>query len=224
MPKYKMPPRQRRGRKYQKKTTRGYKNRMNKRNRQIHSFKREYFMGTFSTNITTTGTSNPIAQGFAFRLSDLPNVNEYASLFDQYKFTGIKFKVMPKNDNIGGAANTTSVPGYGQIITVLDWDDSGNPLIKDELLQFGSCKVSHPGRQHVRYFKPHMLNAVYRTGLTFAYNTMACKWIDMTITDVPVYGIKLWVDGPTANGSPNVATVVPYDVYATYYFKCKSTR
>lgn len=216
--------RQRRGRKYQKRTRGGYKGRMNKINRQVHTFKREYFAGTFSTNITATGTSNALAQSFAFRLSDLPNVTEYASLFDQYKFTGVRVKIMPKNDNIGGAANTTSVGGFGQIITVLDWDDAVSPLSKDELLQYGSCKVSHPGRIHSRYFKPHMLNAVYRTGLTFAYNTMPCQWIDMSITDVPQYGLKLWIDGPTQTASPNVAVTVPYDVYMTYYFKCKSTR
>jgi hypothetical protein len=222
-----MPPRmiRRRGRKFKKTTKgKGYRARQNKRARQIHSFKREYFVGTLSTSVTSAGVSTPIQAGFAFRLSDLPNVGEYSALFDQYKFTGIKFKVMPKNSNVGGASNTTSVPGYGQIITVLDWDDANNPITKDELLQYGSCKVSHPGRQHHRYFRPHMLNAVYRSGVSFAYNTMACKWIDMTITDVPVYGIKLWVDGPTAVSSLNVPVVVPYDIYATYYFKCKSTR
>lgn len=218
----------RKGRKYQKKGARGgYKARARKMARVSHSYKREVFLGQINTQVTSTGVTSNYSGGFAFRLSDLPNVSEYAALYDQYKITGIKFKVMPKSDNLAQAANSNTISGFGQIITVIDNDDAIAPTNKDDLLQYRTCKVTGPARKHSRYIVPKMLNTVYRTGLTSAYNSISCKWLDMSITDVPTYGIKLWIDPPVLNGlaaTPYAALQVPYDVYATYYFKCKNTR
>lgn len=223
--KYKMP-RMRKGRKYQKKR-KGARRYGKKMARVAHSYKREVFIGTVNTQITSAGAASNYQGGYAFRLSDLPNNAEYAALYDQYKITGVSFKIMPKWQNPGNGANSNTVSGVGQIITVIDNDDASNTFTKDDLLQYRTCKVTTPGRVHKRFIVPKMLNAVYRTGVTFAYNSVACKWIDMTLTDVPTYGIKMWIDPPVQNSLvavPITPLQIPYDIYATYYFKCKNTR
>lgn len=221
---------QRRGRKYQKRRIyRNYKYGQmgNKVSRVVHNFKREVFLGQAQTSITSAGVVTNYAQGWNFRLSDLPNVSEYVSLFDQFKLTGVKFKVMPKVSSIANTSNSMTLTGFGQIITCLDFDDVTTPTNKDELLQYNNVKVSHPNRQHHRYFNPTMLSTIYRVGLADAHSVMKCKWLDMAYTDTPTYGLKMWIDGPQVNplgGSPVTPATVTYDIYATYYFKCKATR
>ncbi len=220
---------QRKGRKYQKrKYNRNYKRgMMSKSLRVTHSFKREVFLGQASTQITSLGVQTNYSQGWAFRLSDLPNVTEYAALFDQYKITGVKFKVMPKASSIANVSNSFTLSGFGQIITCLDFDDVTAPANKDEILQYNNVKVTHPNKQHHRYIKPSMLNTIYRVGLTDAHAVVPCRFIDMAYTDVPTYGLKMWIDAPQVNplgGSPVTPATVLYDIYATYYFKCRATR
>lgn len=195
-------------------------------NNRVHHFKREVYLGQASTSITSAGVSTPYAQGFNFRLSDLPNVAEYSSLFDQYKINSIKFKIMPKTDNVANAANSSTISGFGQIVTVIDHDDVIAPTTREEMLQYGTAKVTSPSRQVNRSLRPTMLTSVFRVGLTAAYSVIPCKFLDMSYTDVPTYGVKVWIDGPVVN--PLAPTLSPltviYDIYATYSFTCKATR
>lgn len=219
----------RKGRKYQKKRkyNRAYKGgQTSQLARVVHTFKREVFRGTFSASLTSLGAPTDCAQAFNYKLSDLPNVTEYQALFDQYKICGIKVKIIPKNVNTGGAANTNQVTGFGQIVTCLDFDDNVTPTSKDQLLQYSNVKVTPNGRMQTRYFTPKMLSEVYRSSVATAYNVINCKWLDMTYADVPTYGLKLWIDAPTQTGStpPPNNIVASYDIYETFYFKCKTTR
>lgn len=222
-------PRQRRGRKYMKKRVGGYKRRGVKVARAVHAFKRTVNLGTALTQISNVGTTTNYSNGFNFRLSQLPNISEYQNLYDQYKITGIAFKIMPKWTNPGNGANSNTVAGVGQIISVIDYDDSLAALTRDELLEFQTAKVSMCNKQHKRYIKPKMLSLVYRTSTTNGYSVLPAKYLDMGLADVPHFGIKVWIDGPTPNtqipgGGTFSALDVLYDIYATFYFKCKNTR
>lgn len=225
-----MPVKQRRGRKYMKKRpVRGYKRGMNKISRAIHSFKRTVNLGTALTQISNVGTTTNYSNGFNFRLNQIPNYTEYQSLYDQYKMTGVSFKIMPKWTNPGNGSNSNTVAGVGQIITVIDYDDSLSPLTRDELLEFQTAKVSSCNRQHVRYIKPKILGMVYRTATTQGLSVIPSKYLDMGLADLPHFGLKVWIDGPNPNsqiaaGGPFSPLDILYDLYATYYFKCKNTR
>lgn len=188
-----------------------------------HKFKRMVNLGTYTATATSL-TDTPVAKAFSFQLTDLLNVSEYAGLYDQYKITGIAFRAVPKSLQIqGGTSGTTSVVGYGQVVTCLDFDDAANPSSKDELLQYQNAKVSRSSSIHKRYIKPRILDTVWVNSVSSGYQSVAPGWIDMANTNLPHYGIKLWVDAPaTAGGSSSSS--ISYDVYATYYFLCKNTR
>ena len=191
---------QRRGRKYMKKRpVRGYKRGMNKISRAVHSFKRTVNLGTALTQISSVGTVTNYSQGFPFRMNQVPNYTEYQALYDQYKLTGVSFKIMPKWTNPGNGANSTTIAGVGQIISVIDYDDTLAPLTRDELLEFQTAKVTACNKQHVRYIKPKMLNLVYRTVSTQGYSVVPSKYLDMALVDVPHFGLKVWIDGPNVN-------------------------
>lgn len=197
----------------------------NRLSRQVHMFKRIVNLGTYTASQTSGGVVTPIAKGFSFQLSDLANVSEYTSLFDQFKITGIKFRVVPKTAmTTQGAVTGTIAPlGYGQVVTAIDFDDAANPTSKDQLLEYGSAKYTPSSRVHQRYFSPKVLNAVWVNLASTGYSPVKAPWIDQANTNLPHYGIKLWVDVPE-NSSGTANSSISYDVYATYYFMCKNTR
>lgn len=199
----------------------------NRLSRQVHMFKRIVNLGTYTASITSgaTPTIVPVKKAFSFQLNDLPNISEYASLFDQFKITGIKFRVVPRTSMTtqGVVTGTVSTVGYGQVVTAIDFDDAVNPSSKDELLEFGSAKYTASSKIHQRYFSPKVLNAVWVNVVSTGYAPAKAPWIDLQNTNLPHYGIKLWIDAPENSGGGSNSSI-SYDVYATYYFMCKNTR
>lgn len=197
----------------------------NKLRRQVHMFKRIVSLGTYTASNTPLGGSSAVQKGFSFQLSDLPNVSEYSSLFDQFKITGVKLRIVPKvgMTTQGSSTGTVATVGYGQVVTAIDYDDAAAPISKDSLLEYGSAKYTSVSRIHTRYIKPKVLNAVWVNIASTGYSPVRAPWIDQANTNLPHYGIKMWIDPPeNSNGTTNSS--VAYDVYATYYFMCKNTR
>ena len=199
----------------------------NKLQRQVHMFKRIVNLGTYTASITSGSvpTITPVSKGFSFQLSDLPNVSEYTSLFDQYKITGIKLRIVPRTSMTtqGVVTGTTAMVGYGQVVTALDFDDAANPIAKDTLLEYGSAKYTASNKIHTRYFKPKVLNAVWVNIASTGYAAVKAPWIDQANNNLPHYGLKMWIDAPENSGGGSNSSI-SYDGYATYYFMCKNTR
>lgn len=218
-----MPFRRRRPVVRRRKTNRPRKMRTNM-NRQVHKFKRQAFLGTYKATSTNLGGLTPVSKGFSFQLVDLPNVAEYTSLFDQYKITGVQLRIIPKSSEQiqGSTSGTVATTGYGQVVTAIDYDDAGNPASKDQLLEYGSVKVTQSNRVHTRFISPKILNVVFRNALTSGYSPVKATYLDCSYNDLPHYGIKLWIDAPSSAGTSDSA--ISYDVYAMYYFTCKNTR
>jgi len=193
-------------------------------NRMIHSFKRMVSLGTYTATATSV-TDTPVAKAFSFQLTDLPNVTEYSSLFDQYKISGVQLRIVPKvaMTTQGSSTGTIQTVGYGQVVTAIDFDDAANPTAKDELLQYQNAKVTQASRLHTRFIKPRILDTVWVNSISSGYQSVRPGWVDLANTNMPHYGIKLWVDAP-ANSGGTTSSSVAYDVYAVYYFKCKNTR
>ena len=63
-----------------------------KKRTTIYKFKRSFNPG--STLVTSDGV-NPTLLGFNFSMNDMPGYTELTALFDFYKLTGVKVRVMP---------------------------------------------------------------------------------------------------------------------------------
>lgn len=189
----------------------------------IHKFKRIVNLGTYTATASSL-TETPVSKAFSFQLTDMPNVTEYGALYDQYKITGIALRVIPKTSQFqGGTSGSTAVIGYGQVVTCIDFDDAANPTSKDELLQYQNAKVTRSSVLHKRFIKPRILDTIWVNSLSSGYQAVIPGWVDMANSNLPHYGIKLWVDAPATAGGTSSSSI-SYDVYATYYFKCKNTR
>lgn len=202
----------------------------NKLRRQVHMFKRIVNLGSYTAKTTYNGvglpnTDVPVMKAFSFQLNDLPNASEYNVLFDQYKITGIKLRVIPKAamTTQGSSTGTIASVGYGQVVSVIDYDDADTPTSKDQLLEFGSAKVTSVSRIHQRYFKPKILNQVYINSISTGYSPVRSNWLDNSYPTIQHYGLKLWIDAPQSSNN-TTSSSISYDVYATYYFMCKNTR
>lgn len=215
-------PMQRKRRTTRKRTTRN----LRKRNlsRQIHNFKRTFYVGTYTASISALGVATPIAQGLQFNLNQLPSSGEFQSLYDQYKINGVKLKITPATSEgiLSPLAGTAQPLGFSPLHTVLDFDDATVPTSEDQLLEYGSHKQTAPFRSHTRYFKPKCAMQVYRSATSTAYRPISSQWLDMSYVDVPHYGVKVWASAPNTNSG--TAQSITYKVYATLYFACKNTR
>lgn len=192
--------------------------------RQVHVFKRTAFLGTSTASISAAGIATPIATAHTFSLAQLPGVTEFSNLFDQYKITGARLTYTPAASEgiLTPQASAAAPLGYSRVHSVIDYDDSTAPPSEDALLEYGSHKSTAPFQTHSRYLKPKILQEVYRSAISTSYAPRGNTYLDMAATDVPHYGVKVWVSAP--NTFFGTAQTIAYKVYVTLYFTCKNTR
>lgn len=192
--------------------------------RQVHVFKRTAYLGTSTATISTGGIATPIATAHTFSLAQLPGVADFTGLFDQYKITGAKISYTPAASEgiLTPQASASAALGYSRVHSVIDYDDSTAPASEDQLLEYGSHKSTAPFQTHTRFLKPKILQEIYRSGISTSYAPKGNVYLDMSTTDVPHYGLKVWVSAP--NTFFGTANTISYKVYLTLYFTCKNTR
>lgn len=202
---------------------RSNKSRSMKIMRNVHYFKRTFKLTNLTASVSNTGVPTPILWGRSFSLNDLPTVTDFTALFDMYKIYGIKLSFIPTGNSaiLSAVSGNSQAIGFNRFSTTVDYDDVTPPVSEDEILQYNFLKTTAGIKPHKRYFKPKVLTETYRSALTTAYNPGSSKWMDLSQTDVPHYGIKAYCDAPLFGG---VAASITYTVYATYYFACKNVR
>lgn len=202
----------------------GRKRTVNKVRRQVHMFKRTAYLGTVTASISALGVATPVANAYSFQLNQLPSVGDFGNLFDQYKITGVKLTLTPALSEgiLSPLNNTATALGYSKVHSVIDYDDSQAPTSEDLLLEYGSLKSTAPFQTHTRFIKPKVLHEIYRSAISTSYAPKSGTYLDMNNTDVPHYGLKVWISAP--NTPAGTAASIAYKVYQTLYFTCKNTR
>lgn len=194
--------RNKRGRKSKKYSKGKRPNKMRMGLRQpVQYFKRTVYLPAFI--VSSTAVNVPFVNSFS--LADVPNATEFTTLYDQYKITGIQFKLYPRFNSVD-----QNLSG-GRIWTVLDYDDSNLPATINELCQYQNVKCTNTSQIHSRYLKPKF------NLTTGSANVPQSKfWIDVASTSVPYRGIKGIIEPTSAS--------VAYDCKLTYYLAMKNVR
>lgn len=144
-------------------------------------------------SITGTGASYTAASGLLntgaaatnfwtcyFRLSDLPNVSELTTRWDQYKICLVRFHLVPLQ-----VVNTTSQTGNSVIFGAIDFDDSSALSAITDIFQYENCKIVAPYKPLVLEFEPRI---AVPTGSGF--ENRQSGWIDCNDGTVQHYGCK----------------------------------
>jgi len=170
----------------------------------VHKFKRT----TASFGTITTDSINPVLGAYNFSFNDIPGYTELTSLFDFYKITGIRIRVMPftqdGSESTASLNNSFNPPFY----MCVDTSDGSAPVSVDAVLEYDTLKIGWLWKGLDFYFKPKFSDATaaQRSGWT-ATTSAANDW----------YGVKFAV--PPTGGSAAKSTVL-----VTFYVSCKNVK
>jgi len=153
-----------------------------------------------------------------FKLANMVGSTEFTSLFDKYKITGIKYKIMYQ-------CNDAAVQG-SQVLPIIhyavDSDDSSTPSTLGAVQERANCKSTVLGNTQVIsfFFKPKVATMVYNGVASTGYAVSKSPYINSSYPSVPHYGVKIWMNNVYMVTSNNTAiTVEP-----TYYLALRDPQ
>lgn len=177
----------------------------------------------------TAGANNNTSGRISFTISNLTNWAQYKELFDLYKITGVKVKIVPKFNmssadavGVGGAAN-----GQLPMLYIAPNRDpyAPDPVSAADVLNDDGVKiirVQNPINLYLSNPKPDITNEGGNIPFQFGVSKRFQPWLttgggSQTVDqeNVTHYGFRWWM----ANGNGNYQAVL--DVYVTYYFTMK---
>lgn len=171
----------------------------------LHYFRRRYVVANITSSTSSVGVQTNAAGALSFAMSSLPNASEFTALFDAYKIVKVKLDFIPFGDNVNmpldAMSNSTSLmsPG-GPLITAIDYDDANTPGAATDLLQYQASKVTPVPRRLKMSLRPKFATEVYRSGTSTGYGARS-GWLDCANSDIPHYGVKYWMNAPSAYSS-----------------------
>lgn len=190
----------------------------------VHWFKEQCQLASL-----TGASATPASAGWIkFKLNDLTNAPSFKALFDLYKLTGVKIKIVPRfstSDAIG--TNSGGQMGNLPVLYIAPNRDAFTPAPTSigDILNDDGCKVirlTRPVNMYIKSPKPVILDDNNNV-LPFQFGTRAAfqPWLttggnSQTIdqSGLDHYGFR-WV----INNQAGADCVL--DVYATYYFTMK---
>lgn len=186
----------------------------------VHYFRRRYVVANITSTTSGAGVQSNAAGAMSFSLSGLPNASEFTALFDQYKIMKVKLDFIPFGDNVNlpistmSGANALVSPG-GPLITAIDYDDSNVPTAASDLLQYQASRVVPVPKRLKMTLRPKFAIEVYRSTVATGYGARS-GWLDCANPDIPHYGVKYYMNAPSALNSS-----MTYQVWATVFIGCK---
>lgn len=179
------------------------------------------------TSLTAPAVAN--GQGvMKFQILDLNNFPSYRNLFDLYKITGVKIKIIPRfNVSETATPNATGQAGTLPVLYIAPNRDPyvPAPVSAADILNDDQCKVirlTRPINMYLKSPKPDITNGAGSIPLQFGTGKAFQPWLTtggggQTVdqSNVSHYGYRWFL----SNG--NGLQEVVLDVYATYYFAMK---
>lgn len=162
------------------------------------------------------------------RISDMPQIQQYKSLYQKYRILKVKFICLPQfvttSSDVNSAAYNASLGlgnwGMARIATVIN--DTPNlpfPVNEDDILEDNGCKI-HTGKSKLVLTCRPVPDTLDANGNRF---TMKRKFLNFVSTgnDIDHYGIRWWYTLPNPGG--NIQNI-PYYVYVKLTFQLADPR
>lgn len=157
-----------------------------------------------------------------FRLNAVADYADLTQLFDRYKITGVKVKMLYQQ-NIADAQSVGALPvmWFAQ-----DFDDSVVPTSSTDVQvkQYAKTRILNGNREFSVFIRPRLSKVLAADALAGAgaSSERPC-FVDCAYPQVPHYGLKFWIDG-WHQGSPSQEIAQALRIQTTYYLKLKDTQ
>lgn len=189
----------------------------------IHHFNECFSLGPTYVNA-------PAGTGFAIgmKMTDLPQVADYAKLYTQFKITKVKLLFIPRTtvtDStalqggvVSGVANTRIA------YAIQDSADYNPPTSEIDVLQCNGVKLRTGNRPFSITYRPvpRLAQLDGTTSLTVGVGAKPA-WIDFDNgQDTLHYGVNMWVTTPA--NSVGAYPIAVNDAYAYISFACRDPR
>lgn len=155
-----------------------------------------------------------------FKLSNVLQYGDLVALYDRYKISGIKVRIIP-------LSNVASVNGQGLIPTMVynvDYDDSLTPTSDTDVRVKAGAREVRLDKPRTIYIKPKIADAILGASAGTAYSVPKnAPYINMSYADVPHFGLKMYFRDVNlmASGS-SINTCFRFET--TYYIACKDPQ
>lgn len=193
--------------------------------------KTHWFKETTQLPSISALANNNGAGVMTFKLNDLNNAPSFKLLFDLYKLTGVKIKIVPKV-NVSDATTVANANGQAGTLPMLYIAENRDPYVPApisiaDILNDDGVKIirmTKPINLYIRAPKPRVFTSAGTDEIPLQFN-VGSKWqpwlttggngqvVDQSGTEH--YGFRWYI----SNGVGNFEQV--FDVYATYYFAMK---
>lgn len=153
-----------------------------------------------------------------FRLINMSGSTEFTQLFDKYKITGIKYKIMYQ-------CNDAQVAG-SQVLPIIhycvDSDDTTTPSNLGSVQERANTKVKVLGNtQTVSFFvRPKVAATLYQSAISSGYEVRKAPFINSSYPSIPHYGVKIWLNNVYMVTANNTA----FTIEPTYYLALKDVQ
>lgn len=191
------------------------------------------FVETFSKSaIVIPGGAGGIGGVFAARITDIPQIAQYANLYKQYRINWIKVMIIPDynynaSDRNAAQYNATIPTGYVGMSRIA-WAVNDSPALvapanEAQLLEDNGCKVRSVGTKWAQSFKPVPdVSTVSNTGGNIAVRQKYKQFFNfdtVTTGNNPLhYGVSYWLT------HLNPGLDVGYNVYYKVSFSLRDPQ
>lgn len=109
------------------------------------------------------GDGSGLGKYFKVRITDIPQVAQYANLYTQYRINWVKVMLLPQYNTQASDANASSynmgntLNSYGMariVYAIQDSPDQTDPTTENEVLEDNGCKIKPMGAKWSCSFKP----------------------------------------------------------------------
>lgn len=176
--------------------------------------------------VPSTASTSGFWRNYALGLSNLPSVNEFTALFDQYRINSIKFTFRPRYDNFSGNDTTdTTLPnvtnqGQTHLHCIVDPESTVTPSGTysssnlNSFLENGSVR-SYDGNRAVNvYIRKPMVN------LNGVERRVKAPWLQCGQNAIQHYGIHVFAQDINLTGVFGQS----WDVFVTYYMQFRGLK
>lgn len=156
-----------------------------------------------------------------FKLSNVLQSGDLTALYDRYKITGIKVKIIP-------LSNMATTNGQGLIPTMVyhtDYDDALTPTADADVRVKAGAKEVRLDKVRTIFIKPKIADAILGASAGTAYSVPKnAPYINMSYPDVPHYGLKMYFRDVNLNSATALSTNTCIRFETTYYVACKDPQ